>query len=467
MTRPSERLYLRQGKRIPDFPSSLGASPDEPFPGRCHHLPQSSRQRQRPLAARRPRPGAGSPAASGRRGRRATARRAIPSGPGPARDGRATCRTSGSPPASARARRSARCSPTPTSTSGSRPPPGSTAATRTRTCSSASASSPRSSPPRSATTATSTRSSSSGTATKAATQQLVWSHEHYCAGHLIQAAVAQVRCTGDRELLDVAIKLADHLVATFGDGKTVGRRRSPGDRDGPGRAVPRDRDGGLPRPGRSGSSRPAATGSSRNTATSRRTSPTGSRSARRPRWRATRSGPSTSRPAPPTSRSRPATPSCSTRWRRSSTHMWSTKTYLTGGLGARWEGEAFGDEYELPPDRAYAETCAAIGGIQWAWRMLLATGDASLRRCDRADALQRLPRRRLARAAPSTSTSTRCSCAAPRTPTTAAARRTAGAAGSTARAARRTSCAPWPASTATSRAAATTPSRSTSTPPAR
>ena len=65
--------------------------------------------------------------------------------------------------------------------------------------------------------------------------------------------------------------------------------------------------------------------------------------------------------------------------------MWSTKTYVTGGLGARWEGEAFGDEYELPPDRAYAETCAAIGGIQWAWRMLLATGEASY-----GDAIERM-----------------------------------------------------------------------------
>src|SRR5690606_19887995 len=66
-------------------------------------------------------------------------------------------------------------------------------------------------------------------------------------------------------------------------------------------------------------------------------------------------------------------------------HMLATKTYLTGGLGARWEGEAFGDEHELPADRAYAETCAAIGGIQWAWRLLLATGDATY-----ADALERM-----------------------------------------------------------------------------
>lgn len=52
------------------------------------------------------------------------------------------------------------------------------------------------------------------------------------------------------------------------------------------------------------------------------------------------------------------------------------KMYVTGGLGARWEGEAFGDPYELPSDRAYAETCAAIAGMQWNWRLLLATGDS-------------------------------------------------------------------------------------------
>lgn len=51
-----------------------------------------------------------------------------------------------------------------------------------------------------------------------------------------------------------------------------------------------------------------------------------------------------------------------------------TKTYLTGGHGSRHFGEAFGDPYELPPDRAYAESCAAIASFHWNWRMLLATG---------------------------------------------------------------------------------------------
>ncbi|TQS40263.1 glycoside hydrolase family 127 protein [Cryptosporangium phraense] len=51
-----------------------------------------------------------------------------------------------------------------------------------------------------------------------------------------------------------------------------------------------------------------------------------------------------------------------------------TKTYLTGAHGSRHRDEAFGDPYELPPDRAYAETCAAIASFSWNWRMLLATG---------------------------------------------------------------------------------------------
>jgi DUF1680 family protein len=57
--------------------------------------------------------------------------------------------------------------------------------------------------------------------------------------------------------------------------------------------------------------------------------------------------------------------------------MVSAKTYLTGGVGSRHEGESFGDRYELPPDRAYCETCASIASIMWNWRMLLVTGDAA------------------------------------------------------------------------------------------
>ena len=57
-------------------------------------------------------------------------------------------------------------------------------------------------------------------------------------------------------------------------------------------------------------------------------------------------------------------------------HMMSKQVYVTGGLGARYAGEAFGEDYELPNARAYAETCAGIANVMWAWRMLQLRGDA-------------------------------------------------------------------------------------------
>ena len=50
------------------------------------------------------------------------------------------------------------------------------------------------------------------------------------------------------------------------------------------------------------------------------------------------------------------------------------KMYITGGIGARHEGEAFGDDYEMPNDTAYCETCAQIGLVLWAHRMNLLHG---------------------------------------------------------------------------------------------
>jgi DUF1680 family protein len=55
--------------------------------------------------------------------------------------------------------------------------------------------------------------------------------------------------------------------------------------------------------------------------------------------------------------------------------MTATKMYLTGGVGSRYDGEAFGEAYELPPDQCYCETCAAIGSLMWNWRLLLITGE--------------------------------------------------------------------------------------------
>lgn len=53
------------------------------------------------------------------------------------------------------------------------------------------------------------------------------------------------------------------------------------------------------------------------------------------------------------------------------------RTYLTGGMGSHHQDEAFGEDFELPPDRSYCETCAGVGAVMVAWRLLLATGDLS------------------------------------------------------------------------------------------
>ena len=53
----------------------------------------------------------------------------------------------------------------------------------------------------------------------------------------------------------------------------------------------------------------------------------------------------------------------------------SRRMYVTGGIGSRHHGEAFGEDFELPNAKAYAETCAAIANAMWNHRMFLLHGD--------------------------------------------------------------------------------------------
>jgi len=61
--------------------------------------------------------------------------------------------------------------------------------------------------------------------------------------------------------------------------------------------------------------------------------------------------------------------------RRQWEHTVARRTYVTGGQGSHHQDEAFGEDWELPADRAYSETCAGVGSIMFAWRLLLAGGD--------------------------------------------------------------------------------------------
>jgi DUF1680 family protein len=56
--------------------------------------------------------------------------------------------------------------------------------------------------------------------------------------------------------------------------------------------------------------------------------------------------------------------------------MTARRMYITGGIGSLPGLEGFGNDYELDPETAYAETCAALACMSWNWEMAQLTGEA-------------------------------------------------------------------------------------------
>jgi DUF1680 family protein len=205
------------------------------------------------------------------------------------------------------------------------------------------------------------------------------SHELYDLGHLIEAAVAHHLATGKRTLLDVAIKAADLLVATFGPGK---RTTWPGHQITEMALVKlyrvtgkeayltlaqfflAERGPGPYPPGEQANPR-GLTYNQAHVKVVEQTEPVG---------HAVRavymySGMADVAAVTGDEKLRAA-------GKRIWEHLITSKLYLTGGIGASGSGEAFGQPYELPNMTAYNETCASVGMDFWNHRLFLMEGDA-------------------------------------------------------------------------------------------
>lgn len=207
---------------------------------------------------------------------------------------------------------------------------------------------------------------------------LTMSHELYNSGHLFEAAAAHFQATGKRNLLDIAIKNADLLVATFGPDKL---RRVPGHQvvemglvklyrvtgevkylnlarfflDERGHANGRELMSAFGIPGYMQDHLPVIE----------------QREAVGHAVRATYMYSGMADVAALTG---------DQTYINAIQHIWENvvqkKLALHGGVGARHHGEAFGENYELPNLTSYNETCASIANIFWNHRLFLLTGQS-------------------------------------------------------------------------------------------
>lgn len=198
-------------------------------------------------------------------------------------------------------------------------------------------------------------------------------HELYCAGHFFEAAAAYYEATGNRKILDVAIRLADKIDSVFGEGKKI---------DVPGH---QEIEIGLVRLYR-------VTGEERYLKLAKFfLDKRGDESSRKiyghycqdhqkvidqreAVGHAVRAGYLYSGMADVAALTgdKEYVDAIKGIWQ----NVVEKKLYLTGGIGARHAGEAFGDNYELPNLTAYNETCAAIANAMWNHRLFLLEGDA-------------------------------------------------------------------------------------------
>ncbi|MEU4243905.1 beta-L-arabinofuranosidase domain-containing protein [Actinoplanes sp. NPDC026619] len=202
-----------------------------------------------------------------------------------------------------------------------------------------------------------------------------WGHELYCAGHLLQAAVAHHRAYRSTTLLDVAVRLADHICVMFGphglnrvcghaeiELALVALYRETRERrylDQAALFVDRRGHGTLPliEFGRAFAQDDLPV-----------------RKATVLRGHAVRAlylAAGAVDVAVETGDDE-LLAALKTQWQNTV----DRRTYVTGGMGSHHMDEAFGEDFVLPADRSYCETCAGVASIMFSRRLLLATGES-------------------------------------------------------------------------------------------
>jgi DUF1680 family protein len=195
----------------------------------------------------------------------------------------------------------------------------------------------------------------------------ILSHELYNAGHMYEAGVAYFQATGKRTLLDVCLKNAGLLWHDFGDGQ---RRIAPGHEIVEMGLVKLHRVTGDPRWLTLAKVFLDARGPGGPDYNQRHRLVVDQDEAVGHAVRANYLYSGMADVAALTGDER-----YSTAIKKIWENVVAKKLYLTGGVGARADGEAYGADYELPED-GYNETCAALALMMWNHRMFLLTGDA-------------------------------------------------------------------------------------------
>ncbi|MDR3262092.1 MAG: glycoside hydrolase family 127 protein [Tannerella sp.] len=203
-------------------------------------------------------------------------------------------------------------------------------------------------------------------------------HEMYCAGHLTEAAVAYYQATGKRKLLDVAVKMADHLMDTFGPGK---RHWVPGHEEIELALVKlyqatddaryldfanwllEERGHGYGSKGDEGTWNPLYY---QDDMPVREMTDIAGHAVRAMYLYCGVAD--------------VAALKKDTAYMDALNRLWDDvvlrNMYVTGGIGSSRHNEGFTEDYDLPNDDAYCETCASIGMVYWNWRMNRLTGDS-------------------------------------------------------------------------------------------